>query len=821
MRKTTATLLRVVQILAVRLLRLLVLGFVIIGILAGAGYAWLAQNILPTLPEDLSQLRDWRPLTSCRVFDANNNQVDQFYIERRIWVPIAELPPIVWQAFMASEDRRFMGHEGVDTIGVARAFVVNLTSGSISQGGSTITQQLVKNLLVGKERSYERKLKEAILALRLERTLTKMEILELYVNYVFLGSGNYGVEAAARDYFGVSARDLDAGQAALLAGLVPAPSHYSPRYNPEAAMARRGHVLRAMVRDSYLTAEEADLYKGDPVHVVVSGGRTGPMEDLDVAYVTAVRREVRRLFGPDLPFQAGLHVHTPLLPEVQEAAVLAIRDALKGLDDRQGRRGAIRHLEPPSWHGFLMRADGFDRDRNSGAIVAPEVGDCFQALVGEGGLNDVRAGPFTFSLSATDRLLKVRHRSAERAATTLQAQLGPGDVFRSCLTAPGIVGLDPRPWGEGAAVVLDNATGGVVALVGGYAPTLEGYIRATQARRQPGSSFKPYVYAAALLGGATQLDIVHDAPLSLPGTNGRMWSPKNYNGEYFGALPMRNALAKSLNTVSVRLVLEQGADRVAGLARAMGVATPLRTDLTLALGSSEVTPLDQAVGYATIARMGVPTDPVFITRLVDVNGKEIGHAGQEVRVSRKAVATLPGGPKPRALPSGVAYELADMMREVVRAGTARKASRKGFDRAGKTGTTNGFQDAWFVGFTPRYTAAVWIGSDTISALGDSETGGRAALPAWIRIVESTDQPEGERFPIPEDAILVPHGDGLWVGLPRGRVPASTLGLTALWDAPLPEPVAPVAPSPEQAPIISASAEPLPLPEGPSGEGPVD
>jgi penicillin-binding protein 1A len=394
-------------------------------------------------------------------------------------------------------------------------------------------------------------------------------------------------------------------------------------------------------------------------------------------------------------------------------------------------------------------------------------------LVGPDREDDIKAGPFTY------RLLPKEGEAAKKLS------IAAGDILRVCQVDEGHVRLDPRPWAEGAAVVMENTTGRVLALVGGYNVGLEGFIRATQARRQPGSSFKPYIYATALSKGHTQLDRVLDAPLALPAGGGKVWSPKNYTGKFMGALPMRKALALSLNSVSVRLTLEAGPAEVAHVAQAMGVRTPLRGDLTLALGSSEVTPLDQAVGYSTIARMGVPTDPVFLDRVDDLHGNNLGSAGGPVVVEGQLVARLPGGPLPRALPAGVAYELADMMREVVHSGTARAAWKDGFDRAGKTGTTNDSVDAWFVGFTPRYTVAVWIGTDGQYSLGEKETGGRAALPAWTKIVDALPQPKGERFAIPEDAISGPAAEGGWVGLARGSVPLAALRTASPGPAPLP------------------------------------
>lgn len=750
-----------------RILGLLLLSLTLLGLIAAAyGWRWLESNVLDELPEDLSSLREFRPLTSVRVFAADSSLIDEFYLERRVWVPIDELPDHVWQAFLAAEDRRFFEHEGVDLPGIARALVINLQAGHIEQGGSTLTQQLVKNLLVGNEVSYTRKIKEAILAWRLERELSKREILELYLNYVALGSGNYGVEAASRDYFGFSARNIDPGQAAMLSGLVPAPSRYSPRANPELAAERRALVLRLMVEQGTLSAELADLLHDAPV---LNPRDTRGVDRPAVAYATEVRREIRRVFGDQAPFAVGLQVHTPLDLALQAEAEAAVREALHAHLARAGSAAITDHLEPSGWAAFLQRGADLAQDADTLEIQPPEPGQCFRTLVGAAGLDELLAGTWRFRASDAARAALIRATEEEEPPLPLSEAAQPGDVLRVCLDEGETVSLSTQPWAEGAAVVLENRTGRVLAVVGGYQDTLEGFVRATQAKRQPGSSFKPYVYAAALLGGRTQLSRVVDGPISLPAGGGRVWRPSNYDEKYEGVMPMRRALARSLNTVAVRLILETGAAEVARVAKQMGVRTPLRADLTIALGSSELTPMDQALGFATIARGGVTTDPVWIDAVADGDAEPLGRAGERLTLAGGAVATLPGGPGRRALPAGVAYELADMLREVVRAGTGRKALVPDRDRAGKTGTTNGFQDAWFVGFTPRYTAVVWIGTDGPHTLGDKETGAKAALPAWIRIMAALPDDGGERLAVPPDVMFTPH-DGQMVAIPRAHTP---------------------------------------------------
>ncbi|MEN9787293.1 MAG: hypothetical protein RLZZ299_2557 [Pseudomonadota bacterium] len=803
---------------------------------------WFDREILSTLPPDLGRETDFRIPCSVQVYDSSGERVDAFYLERRVWVPIDQLPSHVWQAFVASEDRRFFEHRGVDPVGIARALAVNLRGGETRQGGSTITQQLVKNLLVGKERSYRRKLREAVLAYRLDDELDKMQLLELYVNFIALGSGNYGVEAAAQDYFGVSARELDVGQAAMLAGLVPAPSRYSPRHDPQLAAQRRENVLRLMVEQGFTTPAEASRHLADPVVVP----RTSASKGLNAAYLTETRREIRRLFGGDRAYAEGLQVHTPLDSRVQRIAEEAVRDGLAELESRQGARAPVRRVPEEARPGFLARGDGLPLDPATRAVRAPMAGECFSA-VADDGAGAVSAGPFRFSLHPDDLAARVR-TGIGTPARPLAEVLARGDVLDVCVPSettpsdPPVVRRRVRPWAESAAVVLENATGNVVALVGGYDVGLEGFVRATQALRQPGSSFKPFVYATALRAGMRQVDTVVDAPFSIPGTNGLPWSPRNYDGEYHGVIPLRRALALSLNTVAVRLAHTHGVDAIVRLATDLGVRTPLRSDLTVALGSSEVTPMDLASAYASLARMGVRIDPAWITRVEDRNGRVLARAGERIAFTRspfpwgggalpprnappgdgttRVAGMLPGGAGTRVLDAGTAYVMVDMMRNVFYTGTAKKGQREGMDFAGKTGTTSGFVDAWFVGFSPRYTVAVWVGTDGTASLGDKETGGKAALPTWSRIMEALPNVPGERFPVPDDAVLVPAGPDVrgtrWLGFVRGTVPQDVLPAPALRaGAPLPPfggswPVAhATAAEPDSASLAQSLAETLP------------
>jgi penicillin-binding protein 1A len=710
-------------------------------------------------------------MSAVEILDHDGEALDNFYLERRFWVPIDDLPDHVWQSFVAAEDQHFFEHAGIDLTGIIRAFIANTRSGDSAQGGSTLTQQLVKNLLLTREKSYERKLKEVILSWRMERELTKREILQLYLNYVFLGSGNYGIEAAARDYYGVSARELDPGEAALMAGLVPAPSRYSPRRNVEVAKWRRRLVLGRMIAEGWVDPVDAIDYEEGPVmrNQRIRGESLGDA----TAYVTAVRREIRRLFGPDQPFAYGLRATTPYDAVVQSAAVAATKMVVDEHLVRQGPRAVADRMyrgKPPP-----------DPMADEDGVEEP----CFVVQVPwNRDLGQLRTRTRTWSLAPSDRYTRV-FDEREGIPRALGSQLRGSELLGVCREGDDDrVVLDARPWAQSAAVVIENATGRVVAVTGGNEVDLEGFVRGTQARRQPGSSFKPYVYGAALASGHTQLDIFNDAPLYLPAGNGAIWSPKNYSGGYSGRVTMRNALTRSLNTIAVRLTMEVGPTEVARLARALGVQTPLRVDLTMGLGASEVTPLDQASAYSSIARLGVPIEPRFLDVVDDGDGDRLGVAGGRIVLDDGTEVELPGAPGLRALEPGVAYQLLDMMRNVVNAGTGRKARVDDYDRAGKTGTTNNFVDAWFCGTTPLYSVAVWVGTDGSGTLGDKETGGKSALPAWVAIVEALPDQKGLEFTLPDDAVRIETSSGL-VGFARGEVPSDVLRRPNPGAGPLP------------------------------------
>jgi penicillin-binding protein 1A len=673
---------------------------------------------LPTV----DQLVAYQPPAVTRVLAADGALIGELYTERRYPVPLDRVPLHVRRAFLAAEDAHFYEHAGVDVRGVARAAMVNLQRKGVAQGGSTITQQLVKMLLLSPERSWQRKAKEMYLAIRLELATTKDDILRLYLNQVYLGRGAYGVQAAAQRFFGVDVQDLSTAQAALLAGLVQAPGRYNPERRPDQARARQAWVLERMLLEDFITPDEYAAAVQEPLVLAPRHPAAAPSEA--PWYLDHVRRILDRYYG-NAAAELGLTVHTAVDLGMQRMAEESLRGGLRDVGHRQPFRGALRRADDAEIAAWAAgKAPACRPDGRCEAVVEK---------VRQSGLTlRTVAGPGTLGSAAL-----VWH--GEPLPTW---RFRRGDVVLVRPLDDGALALDDEPGVEGALVAFEPSSGQVKALVGGYAYERSQFNRATQARRQPGSAFKPLLYAAALDHGFTPASRILDAPVTF-GKGRAAWSPQNFGGKYYGRTNLRDALTKSLNTVSVRLLDKVGVTPVIDYLGRFGLHDDLEPNLSLALGTAEVTLLDLVRAYGVFASGGQRVEPLFITKVENLAGDDVPFPGTQ------------GEMRYPAIDPAVAYVMTSMLESVVTRGTARRALELGRPAAGKTGTTNDSKDAWFVGYTPELLTGVWVGFDAGTPLGEKETGGRAATPIWTTFMQQAlaDRPIAD-FTIPEGVTFV-------------------------------------------------------------------
>lgn len=587
---------------------------------AGTALALLAQfGDFPSIESAAA----YRPSVSSKIYDRHNRIVGEIYIEKRTVVPYNTIPKHVVNAFVAAEDANFFKHRGVDYVAIARAALKDILSGGYSQGASTITQQTVKSLFLTPEKSIRRKLKEIILAYRIERKMTKEEILFLYLNQIYLGDGAYGVEAASRAYFGKGVEAVNVAEGAMLAGLAQAPTRYSPRNHIDQAKARQRYVLRRMAEVGFLGAAEADrAYQARIALAPPSSFRSKAAYFLEY-----VRAYIQEKYGIDALYKSQMQIYSTIDGRLQEAAHDALVEGVRKTEERNKYKGL-----------------------------------------------------------------------------------------------------------QGAILAIDPHTGGILAMVGGVDFAASQFNRAIQARRQPGSAFKPIIYTAALDKGKTVVSTLDDSPIEFERNENELWKPKNYDGTFLGPIPMLEALAKSRNLATVRLLNEIGVDTAIQTARTMGIDSPIERNLSIALGSSGVTPLELCAAYATLANGGEHPTPYFIREVRDASGRILESTEPRMR---------------RAIPPETAYLSVRLMQEVIRSGTATSARGLGRNLAGKTGTTNENTDAWFIGFSPDLLAGVWIGFDTPRPLGDRQSAAAVALPIWIRFMgRALPQFPDHDFPVP-------------------------------------------------------------------------
>ncbi len=727
-------------------LRVLGAFLLVSGLLACIGVAGLYWYLVPKLPPTDS-LKDVQLQEPLRVYSRDGRLIAEFGEQRRTPLKFEQIPSLMVKAVLAAEDERFYQHPGVDWQGLTRAVVHVIRTGEKGPGGSTITMQVARNFFLGREKTYLRKINEILLALKIEKELTKDDILELYFNKIFLGHRAYGVEAAALVYYGSRLDELSIAQIAMIAGLPKAPSRFNPIVNPERATTRRNYVLGRMRELDSISDEEFQIAIATPVTARLHGLSV----EVDAPYVA----EMVRVYAEELlggaAYTDGYRVYTTIDSRLQEAANQALRKNLLAYDQRHGFRA-------PEFH---VNLDSPDVDLDAVLADIPATAGLLPAVVVNVQDKMVTAYAKIFGeieipwagLEWARAYIDENRRGPE--LETAHDVLEPGDVVRVQLQEDGWR-MVQVPVVEGALVALDPEDGAVVSLSGGFDFYRSKFNRAIQAQRQPGSNFKPFIYSAALENGFTAASIINDAPVVFddPGLEA-VWRPENYSGKFFGPTRLRVALFKSRNLVSIRLLRAIGIDNAVEYIKRFGLdVSRLPHDLSLALGSGSVTPLEMAAGYAVLANGGYLVKPHFVSRIEASDGSPWFQA-DPVRVCRdcdegeivavdstrdtgldEVVLADDGGDEanhaPRVLTPQNAWLMNSLMRDVIKRGTGRRALRlKRGDLAGKTGTTNDQQDAWFSGFNPNMVAITWVGFDQLSPLGRRETGAGAALPMWI------------------------------------------------------------------------------------------
>lgn len=708
----------------------------------------LFQHYSKDLP-DWRQLAEYNPPTVTRLYAADGRVLAEYATEKRVFVPLKAIPRRVIQAFLSAEDKNFYEHTGIDITGIARAIrnnIVHYGQGRSLVGGSTITQQVVKNFLLTSEKSIERKIREAILAVRISQVYSKDKILELYLNQIYLGLGSYGVAAAAQNYFAKSMDELSIEEAALLAAEPKAPANYDPRKNYEAARTRRDWVIDRMREDNYITAEEAAAAKQAPI---VLGNRGVTQVTHAEFFAEEVRRLLTQTYGAEVLYEGGLVVKTTLDPELQSYADKALRKALVDYDRRHGWRGALANVGKGALPKEALAK--ITKERNVPLFDGQRL-----ALVTA--VDALKASiAFEDDSRSNIPLALMKWTGAKKPADAVK----PGDVV---LVSPGGKAweLGQIPEANGAFVALDPHTGRVLAMSGGYAYSGSEFNRATQAKRQPGSAFKPFVYLAALENGFTPTTVIEDAPIELSqGPNLPPWQPQNYEGEFLGAATMRAGLEKSRNTMTVRMTEIIGIDKVVEIGQRFGIYTSLPPLWSIVLGSAETTLLKLANAYGIIADGGRRVQPAIIERIDDRHGQTIYRRDNRVctgcmlegvgDADMNDLPPIPADTREQIIDPRVAYQMVSMLEGVTIRGTGARAREIGKIVAGKTGTTNESQDAWFVGFSPDLVAGVYIGYDQPRSLGEKETGGSAALPAFIDFMKNALKD------IPNKPFNVPRG----------------------------------------------------------------
>ena len=726
---------------------------VIVALLVGVALAMA----YPQLP-DVTALSDYRPKLSMRVYSVEGTQIGEFGEERRNFMPFKDIPKVMKDAVLAIEDARFYQHGGVDYIGLLRASLANLGRAK-SQGASTITMQVARNVYLSSEKTFTRKIYEILLTTKLEHNLSKDQIFEIYLNQIYLGNRAYGFAAASEAYFGKPLKNISIAEAAMLAGLPKAPSAYNPISNPKRARSRQLYIIERMEENGFITREQAASAKLEDLKIRTAMSGLNTHAD----YVAEMARQLMfAQYGTEI-YTRGLNVYTTIRASDQQAAYFALRQGIMDYERRQHYRGPEKFITLPSTPSEME--DAID----DALIEQGDKGDLLAAVVIEATPKKVRAvrrNGETLEITG-EGLQPVQSGLSDKAQPNIK--LRPGALIRVTKTPKNIWEITQLPEVEGAFVAIDPRNGGIRALVGGFDFEKNKFNHVTQAWRQPGSSFKPFIYSAALEKGFTPLTVINDSPLFFDAsvTGGQPWEPKNYDGIFEGPMSMRRGLAKSKNMISIRILQSVGAQNAQDWITRFGFEADKHPPyLTMALGAGSVTPLQMVTGYSVFANGGYRVNPYLITKVTDQMGKVLSEfKPPELDESL------------RAIDARNAYVMTSLLQEVTRSGTASRAPvvLKRQDIYGKTGTTNDSMDAWFAGYHTSVTAVTWIGYDTPRKLGDRETGGGLSLPVWINFMQHALQNVPVAEPVPPAGLSHENGDWVFFEYSKGAG-VTSLGL---------------------------------------------
>ncbi len=720
---------------------ILSISFILLSCVLIISVLWTYSNDLP----DYKFLKNYKPPVSSKVYSGDGKLVADFSKEKRVFVPFNSIPKNVINAFLSAEDKNFFSHPGVDAKGVIRAFINNISnfiSSKRLEGASTITQQVAKNFLLSNEVSLNRKIKEAILAFRIERTLSKERILELYLNQIYLGSGAYGVAAASLEYFDKSIRDLNYSESALLAALPKAPSRYNPYRNIEVAKFRRNLVLKNLVENNYLTTKWYEKLKNEKINL--KKNKKIYLEDTQY-YIEDVRKNVIEKFGFEKVYKQGFSINTPIDLNLQKIATKSLRDGLIAYDKRKGWRGPLANkVYNSDWNKNLDKFKLENSIKWTLAIVK-------------------KINKFSVDIETQNKKNGViKYQDISWTKKDFKKLLKPGDIIYVKNIKDNVFSLKQVPKINGGVVVMDPYTGRVLAISGGFSFKESEFNRATQAKRQPGSAFKPFVYALALENNFTPTSLILDAPLVLDqGDDLKMWKPQNYGKKFYGPSTLRVGLEKSRNLMTVRIAQRLGLEKIINVSKELKIYENPEELLSISLGSAETTLLKLTSAYSVFVNGGKLIDPVMIDRIQDSEGNTIYNNDKRKCVNCDQISYLSNdypqinSSYKKIFSPETAFQMTSILEGAVQRGTAKKLKDLNLNIAGKTGTTNKNTDTWFIGFTSNLLVGVYVGSDNPSSLGKYETGSKTALPIFKNfIIDSVNKYDARPFKAAKGTVMM-------------------------------------------------------------------